>query len=82
MTNEVPRMKTAEEVARRLRISTWKLYDLVKQGIIPPGVVVHLGRQVRFSPELEDWLKSGGKAFAHGWSKQKPKRMDRAASVQ
>jgi excisionase family DNA binding protein len=49
------------KVAELLKIKEWTVYQLVRRGIIPPGVVIHLGRQVQFdSDALMEWLRRGG----------------------
>ena len=62
---------TADQVARQLRITEWKVYDLVRRGILTPGVYIKLGRSIRFSPsQFAEWKANGGKAFKHGWRKE------------
>ena len=53
------KLKTVKEIAKWLNLSEWRVYDLVKQGILP---AIHLGRkQLRFDPNsLENWIKAGG----------------------
>lgn len=54
------RLLTAAEAAERLRVSTWRLYDMVREGMIP---AVRLGRSVRVDPgALEDFIANGGTA--------------------
>jgi excisionase family DNA binding protein len=56
---------TASELATRLRISPARLYELVRQGLVP---VVRIGRQVRFDPAaVEAWIAGGGRSFPGGW---------------
>jgi excisionase family DNA binding protein len=51
----------AREAAETLGVSTWRVYDMARQGVLPPGVVVRLGRGVRISEEaLHAWLAAGG----------------------
>jgi len=41
--------------------SVQALYEEVKRGVYPPGVLVKLGRRIRFNQKvLEDWLARGG----------------------
>lgn len=48
-------------VAKVLRTKEQTIYQLVRRGIIPPGVAIHLGRQVQFDLDaLKDWLRRGG----------------------
>ena len=45
------------ETARYLRLGERKLYELVAQGSLPPGLVIRLGRSVRLSrARLLVWL--------------------------
>lgn len=48
----------AEEVAKILSVSKWRVYDLIQDGLLP---AVHLGKQVRVRPDvLEKWIEQGG----------------------
>ena len=51
---------TATDVAQRLNISTFRVYELIREGGLPPNIVVPLGkRQMRFKPaELEEWIST------------------------
>jgi excisionase family DNA binding protein len=52
---------TADEVARILRIKKHQVYAMVRKRMLPPGVVVRLGRLVRFDEdELRGWASAGG----------------------
>lgn len=47
--------------AEILNTNAAHVYCLVRQGVIPPGVAIHLGRQVHFDCDaLLDWLRRGG----------------------
>ena len=49
------------KVAKILKTNEQHVYHLVRQGVIPPGVAIHLGRQVHFDCDaLLDWLRRGG----------------------
>jgi len=55
------RFLDAKEVARLLGISRTRVWELVRHGVLPPGVVVHVGRRVLFSvPGLNRWAEAGG----------------------
>ena len=55
----------APEVAEILNVSRARVYELVRQGVIP---VVRLGRQVRVDPDrLRAWIAEGGQALPGGW---------------
>ena len=57
-------LMTAEEVAGVLGVSRQRVYALIREGVIPSGVSVQLGRQVRVNPDaLEEWIRAGGKGF-------------------
>jgi excisionase family DNA binding protein len=48
--------------AEELGVSEQRIYELVRKGFFPPGVVTRLGvRQIRFNEEaLREWIASGG----------------------
>jgi excisionase family DNA binding protein len=49
---------TAQQVAKRLRVSKARVYELTRQRKIP---VIHLGRTVRYDPtEIDAFLRNGG----------------------
>jgi predicted DNA-binding transcriptional regulator AlpA len=55
----------AESVASILQVSEQRVWEMARVGILPPGVVVRLGRQVRFNEDrLSEWLEEGGQAAA------------------
>jgi hypothetical protein len=57
--------------SKRIGVSIDRFYTLVRQGIFPPGVVVHFGRQIRVHPErLERFIESGGQALPGGWRRE------------
>jgi len=61
------RFVDAREVAKLLGISRTRVWELVRHGILPPGVVVHVGRRVLFSvPGLNRWAEAGGTRGAGG----------------
>jgi len=44
---------------------------LIRQGVFPPGVVVRLGRQVFVdTTQLDEFIRSGGKALPGGWRRK------------
>lgn len=71
-TSSPKRLLTVSEVAVEYGFeSTQKLYRLVREGVIPPGPVVRIGRQVRFNRgALERWLDAGGTALPGGWRRE------------
>jgi hypothetical protein len=57
--------------SKRIGVSIDRFYDLARQGIFPPGVVVRFGRQIRVDPErLESFIENGGRALSGGWRKE------------
>lgn len=51
----------AEQVEPILQVSKQRIYEMAKCGIFPVGVVIRLGRQVRFDEDaLREWLRTGG----------------------
>jgi excisionase family DNA binding protein len=55
-------LRKVEFAAQELGVSEQRIYDLVRKGFFPPGVVTRLGiRQIRFNEEaLRDWIARGG----------------------
>lgn len=59
------RFLTAQEVAELLGVKPWRVYDLVRQRLLP---AVRLGRQMRFDPEqIRRWAEAGGTGLSAGW---------------
>jgi hypothetical protein len=56
------KLLTVKQVRPRLgKKSNGAAYDLVRKGILPAGVVVRLGWNIRFNEEaLEEFLAKGG----------------------
>jgi excisionase family DNA binding protein len=53
-----PKLLKASEVARRLDVKPYRVYSLVRGGLIPH---IRVGRTVRFDPDkLQGWIDSGG----------------------
>jgi excisionase family DNA binding protein len=55
-------LRKVEFAAQELGVSEQRIYELVRKGFFPPGVVTRLGvRQIRFNEEaLRQWIASGG----------------------
>ena len=50
----------SNEAAQIMAVSRGNLYHLIRQELIPVGVLVRLGRRLRFDlPTLEEWLAAG-----------------------
>ena len=58
----------ATAVAEWLEVSEWRVYDLVRQDLIPH---VKMGRNVRFDHDaIEGWIAEGGTALPGGWRRE------------
>jgi excisionase family DNA binding protein len=55
-------LRKVEFAAQELGVSEQRIYELVRKGYFPPGVVTRLGiRQIRFNEEaLRNWIARGG----------------------
>lgn len=55
-------LRKVEFAAQELGVSEQRVYELVRKGFFPPGVVTRLGvRQIRFNEDaLRDWIARGG----------------------
>lgn len=62
-TMEVPiekRLAKVEQVTQILNVDKHRVYELARD-VMPSGVVVRLGRQVRFDVDaLNTWIRNGG----------------------
>lgn len=68
MQNKLQTLKWAAEM---LNVSTARATAMAREGILPPGVAVRLGRQWRIHPErLAAFIDSGGQALAGGWKRE------------
>jgi hypothetical protein len=56
------KLLSVKQVRRRLnKRSDGAVYDLVRKGILPPGVVVRLGWNIQFNEDaLEEFIAKGG----------------------
>lgn len=64
-------LTTVEWAAGYLGVSQQRVYEMVRLGIIPAGVAIRLGRQIRISEEgLRDWVAAGGQALPGGWRRE------------
>ena len=55
----------AEAVAEILDTTKPRVYELIRQGLLP---AVRLGRQVRIAESaLEEWVENGGAGLPGGW---------------
>lgn len=54
-------MLNAGETAEMLNLSKQRVWAMARDGLFPPGVIVRLGRQIRFEREnLTAWVRAGG----------------------
>lgn len=68
---------TIPEAAEVLRVSKPRLYDLIRQGLVPAA---RLGRHLRLEENrLREFLDAGGRGLDGGW-KGKPADIPRAAT--
>lgn len=52
---------TARQLEAILQVREARVYEMARTGIFPPGVVVRMGRQVRFDEAaLREWMRGGG----------------------
>ncbi len=57
-----------EYAARRLGRNRARVYELVREGLLP---CVRMGRAVAFDPDaLERWIADGGSALPGGWKRE------------
>lgn len=57
------RLLTAGEAAEVLQVSVSRVLAMVRLGLLPPGVAVRMGRQVRISADdLAKWIRAGGRS--------------------
>jgi excisionase family DNA binding protein len=62
------KLGTGKRAAEILVVSQSRFYELVRTHVLPPGVVVRLGRQIRVDEDaLEAWIRAGGQALPGGW---------------
>ncbi len=61
------RLLTAKETAEILAVKLPRVYELARRkDILPVGVVIRLGRQIRFSEAaLRQWVEDGGSLGAN-----------------
>lgn len=62
------RLITVSEASPILHMSQQAIWTLVREEVIPSGVVVRLGRRIRFNEtKLIAWLDAGGQGLPGGW---------------
>jgi predicted DNA-binding transcriptional regulator AlpA len=57
------RLITAEQTSEILGVNLQRTYELARRpDVFPQGIVVRLGRQIRFNEDaLRDWIRRGGR---------------------
>lgn len=64
-------LRTAEYGAKRIGVDRQRFYELARRNVLPPGVVVRLGRQLRVNPQrLEEFIEAGGQTLPGGWRRE------------
>jgi hypothetical protein len=59
---------TVDEFCQETGFKPKRVYDMVASGILPPGVVIKFGRQLRIDPQaFREWARAGGSALPGGW---------------
>lgn len=59
------RVGKAIDVARELKISEARVYEIARNGMLPEACFFRIGRQVRFNlDEVERWHRGGGSPLA------------------
>ena len=62
---------TARDGAQRLNVPIASFHQMRREGILPAGVTIQVGRRVRVDLDaLELWIAAGGRAFAGGWRRE------------
>jgi len=62
------KLYTASEMAGILNFKENRIYELVRENILP---AVFVGRQIRFSGEaIEEFIGNGGKRYPGGWKRE------------
>ncbi|MDQ3258277.1 MAG: helix-turn-helix domain-containing protein [Acidobacteriota bacterium] len=60
MSLETKQLARVEKAAEVLNVDKQRMYELAR-GTLPSGVVIRIGRQVRFDLDaLQQWIASGG----------------------
>ena len=68
--NDSNTLQEISYAARRLNKKPQRIYEMIREGLLPPGVVVRLGRSILIDPgPLEEFIRTGGKALPGGWKK-------------
>lgn len=61
---EIEQLRPVIYAAQRLGLTSKKVYDLIDRGVIPRGVYVRVGRQIRIDMRrLDAWIADGGAGY-------------------
>jgi hypothetical protein len=67
-------LKTISEISREFPTawpSDQSLYRAIREGVIPAGVAVKIGRRLLINRErLVQWIEGGGQGLAGGWRRE------------
>ncbi len=67
-------MLTVKEAVRKHPVilqSEQSCYAAIREGLLPPGVVVRFGRRILINEvKLEQFIDNGGAALPGGWKKE------------
>jgi hypothetical protein len=65
------KLESIEQSCEHRGIPSRHLRNMIRDGVVPPGVFVRLGRRVFVNPDrLDAWLDAGGGAFPGGWRRK------------
>lgn len=59
---------TADELARILKVKTYRIHELARQDVLPH---FRLGRQLRFpADKIHEFITIGGRSLPGGWRRK------------
>jgi excisionase family DNA binding protein len=60
---------TPKQVGALLQVSRYRVYELIRLGLLPG--TVRVGRQIRIDPSrLDESVRTGGSALPGGWRRE------------
>ena len=67
----IKRLQSMGYAANRLNVRLAQAYAMAREGILPEGVIIRLGRLLRVDPiRLEEFIADGGQSLSGGWKKE------------
>lgn len=70
------------ETADILQVSEQRVYEMVRTGVLPAGVAIRLGRQVRIDADaLNEWIAAGGQSLPGVWRRDVVARPNDSESI-